>query len=212
VSVRLKGAVLLIVTAALVGGLVLMVVRDRASEPYVVSRSWLTGWNVVEGEPEDPWIVAARPPAALSDSLFRQLTNKTGRSLIAPPHADLPLVLRAEYADALQGVWATDEVMRAAQNAEIETTNFEPVCMGHKSRTDDRGTSEFFFVVVASAAFERLRDDLQPDFPEHAGIALYNPQALPAVIPIAATDRAFDRWWPLTFDPLTDCQAKITVD
>jgi hypothetical protein len=211
VRAPLKASVFVAVTAAMVGGLVLSVMRDHASEPYVVSQTALSGWTVVAGQPEDPWLVAAHPPASLADSLFRQLSEKSQRPVVALPHPDLPLVLRAEYADALQGVWATDEIVRAAQSGGIETASFEPVCMGHKVRTDETGTSEFFFIVVRSPDFERLRDDLQPDFPEHAGIALYNPRALPPLIPIAATDRAFDRWWPVSFDPLTDCQAQLTI-
>src|SRR5580765_6073607 len=125
------------VTAGVVAGLVMSVVRDRTSEPYVVPRSALAGWTVVTGQPEDAWIVAARPPASLTDSLFRQLASKARTPVIAPPRPDLPLVLRAEYADALQGVWSTDEIVGAAESSQIETAMFEPVCVAHKIRTDE---------------------------------------------------------------------------
>ena len=54
--------------------------------------------------------------------------------------------------------------------------------------------------------------ELQPDFPEHAGIGVYDPGALTPVLPIATTDTEFSRWWPIRLDRVSDCEAQVTVE
>jgi len=205
-----KASLFVLLTALVVLGLVSTVVRDRASEPYGIPKSALAGWNVVVGHPDDPWLIAARPPSALSAALIQQLIAKARIALVPLPRPDLPLVLRSEYADALQGMWSVDEIGRVARDSGIESAAFEPVCVGHKTGSGSEAP-EFFFVAFTSPIFERLRSALQPDFPEHAGIITYDPRALSLVLPLAATNRDINQWWPLTFDALTDCQAQVIV-
>jgi hypothetical protein len=205
---------LLVVTLATAGvaALVWSVLRDRPSRPYHVDRAALSGWKVVLGAAEDPWVVALEPPASLAASLFQQVATKVDRPLLAPRHAALPLVMRPEHDTALQGVYGAADIQRVARQIIGSDARFDPVCIGH--RVDPRGAAsgELYFLAVASAAFNAVRLELQPDFPEHAGIGVYDPGALTPVLPIATTDTNFDRWWPIRLERLSDCQAEVTVE
>lgn len=201
----------LTVLALGVGALVWSVARDATSQPYTVQRRSLSGWTIVAGQPDDPWVVGALPPPAFSDSLLRQVSEKTHRALLAPGRPSLPLVMRDEYAEGLQGVYGADAIMRIARNTGIETTTFEPVCVGHRIDPSQNEPGEIFFVVFSSPDFARLRQALVPAFPEHAGTGMYYPETLRPILAIAATGGDFARWWPMRIDEPTDCQAQVVV-
>jgi hypothetical protein len=211
--VRLSRKSLLITVGvtAVVAALVWMVALDQRSEPYSVDAAMLTGWNVVLGTAEDPWVIAVQPPAALTSSLFQQVSKKVGRSLVAPPHSALPLVMRKEHDDTLQGVFGVTDIDRMARGTFSDASKFEPVCIGHivDERTGSRG--ELFFLAVNSREFNDLRVEIQPDFPEHAGIGIYDAGSLTPILPIAATDKDFERWWPVRLDEAVNCQAQVLV-
>ena len=67
-----------------------------------------------------------------------------------------------------------------------------------------------FFLAVNSREFNDLRIEIQPDFPEHAGIGIYDAGSLTPILPIASTDKNFERWWPIKLDEAVDCQAQGT--
>jgi hypothetical protein len=212
-QVRLSAKSLLITggAAGVVAALVLSVVLDQRSEPYSIDGHLLTGWKIVPGSVEDPWVIAVEPPQALTSSLFQQVSRKVGRTLVAPPHSALPLVMRKEHDDALQGVFGLTDIDRMARGTFSDTSRFEPVCIGHL--VDDRNGSkgELFFLAVNSREFNDLRVEIQPDFPEHAGIAIYDAGSLTPVLPIATTDKDFERWWPIRLDQTVNCQAQVLV-
>jgi hypothetical protein len=211
--VRLSSKSLLIITAAtaVVAALVWLVVLDQQSEPYTIESAMLTGWNVVIGTSEDPWVMAVQPPAALTSSLLQQIEKKVGRSLVAPPHSALPLVMRKEHDDALQGVFGVTDIDRMARGTFSNASRFEPVCIGHLVDERDGSSGELFFLAVNSREFNDLRIEIQPDFPEHAGIGIYDAGSLTPILPIATTDKNFERWWPIKLDQAVDCQAQILV-
>jgi hypothetical protein len=191
--------------------LVWLVIHDTASEPYSVTARDLSGWTIVQGQPDDPWVVAAQPPESLVTSLSRQLAAKVRQGLVAPPHVALPLVMRTEYSEALQGVYDVDSILRMARDGGLPTAKFEPVCVGHRVDSHGDRSGEFFFVSFNALEFWQLRRDLQPDFPEHAGTGIFDPGALSPTLPLAATDARFDRWWPVLLDQPIDCQAQLVV-
>lgn len=207
-----KFLVVLTLAGGLILALVVSVVRDKRSTPYHVDRAALSGWKVVLGDGEDPWVVALEPPASLTASLFQQVSTKVDRPLVAPRHAALPLVMRPEHDDALQGVYGAVDIERMARQEIGGASIFEPVCIGH--RVDPQGTAagEIYFLAVDSPAFNAIRLEIQPDFPEHAGIGVYDPGALTPVLPIATTDTNFDRWWPIKLERISDCQAQVTIE
>ena len=168
----------LVLVLTLVGvelGLLWGPLMDPRWRPYHVDRAALSGWRVVLGAPEDPWIVALEPPASLTTSLFQQVSRKAGRPLIAPPHAALPLVLRPEHDDALQGVYGAMDIQRMAKQEIVVEPAFEPVCIGHRVDPQGRVSGELYFLAVNSPAFNALRLAIRPDFPEHAALVSTTP-------------------------------------
>ena len=205
---------LLVLTLA--AGLVLCLLwslrRDMRSRQYHVDRASLSGWTVVLGAPDDPWVVALEPPASLTTSLLQQVRTNVDRGVVAPRHAALPLVMRREHDEALQGVYGPADIQRMARQAIDGESTFEPVCIGHRVDPHGAASGELYFLAVTSPAFNALRLELQPDFPEHAGIGVYDAGALTPALPIATTGADFGRWWPIRLEQITDCQAQVTVE
>jgi hypothetical protein len=201
---------------ALAAGIVLCLLwglrHDIQSRQYHVDRASLSGWTVVLGAPEDPWVVALEPPASLTTSLLQQVKTNVDRRVVAPRHAALPLVMRREHDEALQGVYGPADIQRMARQAIDGDSTFEPVCIGHRVDPHGAASGELYFLAVTSAAFNALRLELQPDFPEHAGIGVYDAGALTPALPIATTGADFGRWWPIRLERITDCQAQVTVE
>ena len=206
-----KSLLITVAAALVVAALVSVVVLDRRSEPYSIDSAMLAGWKVAMGSSEDPWVMAVQPPSALTAALFEQVSKKVGRPLVAPPHSALPLVMRKEHDDALQGVFGVTDIDRMARGTFSDASRFEPVCIGHL--VDDRNGSsgELFFLAVNSREFNDLRIEIQPDFPEHAGVGIYDAGSLTPILPIATTDKDFERWWPIRLDETVDCQAQVLV-
>jgi hypothetical protein len=205
-----KFILVLTLAAGVVLALLWSLLHDQRTRPYHVDRSALSGWKVVLGAPEDPWVVALEPPASLTTSLFQQVSTKVGRPLVAPRHA--ALVLRPEHDDALQGVYGAMDIERIARQEIAVEATFEPVCIGRRVGPQRADPGELYFLAVTSAAFDAIRLELRPDFPEHAGIGVYDPGALSPVLPIATTDTDFARWWPIRLERITDCEAQVTVE
>jgi hypothetical protein len=195
-----------------VAALVWLLVHDTASQQYSVRRADLTGWTVVASQGAEPWVLGAQPPATLMSALVRQLSASTGLALVPVSPAVLPLVLRAEYDDALQGVYGIDALQRMARDLNFERATFDPICVAHRSGSSGSGQRQLFYLAFNSAAFRELREELLPAQPEHGGIGVYDPAALLPLLPIAASDDEFEQWWPLTFDRRTDCQAPLLVE
>jgi hypothetical protein len=212
VSHSAKSVIVLAASTLVVAVLVWTITRDRTSAPYTVARDGLSGWSIVQSSADEPWVVALQPPATVSSGLFRQLTSKLGRSLVALPRPSLPLVLRSEYDDALQGVYGIDFIVRTARDAGMESASFQPVCVGHHIEAGGAERREIFFVAFESPQFRELRDELVPPQPEHGGVGVYDPAALTPVLPVAASVSEFARFWPIAFDPPTDCQAQVFVN
>jgi hypothetical protein len=206
-----KSALITAAATAVVAALVWLVVLDQRSEPYSIESTMLSGWKIAPGGPEDPWVIAVQPPAALTATLFQQVSTKVGHSLVAPPHSALPLVMRKEHDDALQGVFGVTDIDRMARGIFSDASRFEPVCIGHLVDNRNGSSGELFFLAVNSREFNDLRIEIQPDFPEHAGIGIYEAGSLTPILPIATTDADFDRWWPIRLDEAVVCQAQVLV-
>jgi hypothetical protein len=206
-----RSRLILFVAVVLVGSIVTGWMLERRSRraPYAVPPQLLTSWALVRSDGTDPWVVGARPPEALVSQLSAEITSRAGTALKPPPHIALPLVLRSEFDDALQGVYGEGEVLRIARDAGVDTAVYEPLCIGHRTRRDDTGTADLYFVAFDSPAFNQMRIDLTPIESVHAGIGEYDPSLLTPILVIGATDDQFDRWWPLRFDRARDCQADL---
>lgn len=201
---------ILVITLLVVAALVVLVLRDTGSKPYAIPRSTLSGWTVVTGDAGEPWIAGLRPPDLLTKTLFEQLSDKA-RMKFSPATPILPLVMRDEYADGLQGVHSVENILGYARDAGLESAPFEPVCLAHHVRGGG-ASGELYFVVFESEAFRDFRQDIIPAFPEHAGTGIYDSAALRAILPIAITEGTSNTWWPIAFDQATDCVAQVFVN
>jgi hypothetical protein len=176
-----------------------------------VRRGELTAWTLVTSHGEEPWMLALEPPAALVDSLKDQAGAKAGRTLTSPTRVVMPVVLRDEYADSLQGEFGIDTLVRAAEGDSLELASFEAVCIAKREVTRDGATSELLFLALESRAFWQVRTDIYPEHAEIAGTGTYNPAALSPLVPISGTDEDFDRLLPIRVDPVIDCVATVEV-
>ena len=204
--------------ASLVGALVLVVVtfgwwwlRNRTVVSVSIAPTELANWPVIVSDGSDAWVVGLSPPAPLVAAFTAEAARQAGRRLVAPTRPALPLVLRAEFEDALQGVYGTDSVVRMAHDAGIDASPFQPVCLAHRVRDEPGGRADIYFVPFESPTFQQLRADLTPTEPEHAGIGVYDPALLSPILIVGASDANLDRWWPLSFDGATDCVANLVT-
>lgn len=202
-------ALALAITTAVVGGLVWTIVGNRQSQPYQVRRSELSGWKLITSHGEEPWMLALEPPANFVESLTRQAGAKAGRVLAAPTRAVMPVVLRDEYADSLQGEFGIDTLVRAAEGDSLDQAAFEPVCIARREITKDGVVSELLFLALEAPAFWQLRTDIFPEHAEIAGTGNYNPAALSPLVPIVGSNDDFDRLLPIRVDPVIDCIATL---
>jgi hypothetical protein len=185
------------------------VIRSRG--PYHVDAVALSGWTLVTAPAGDPALVALQPPPRLATDVFQQLLQRTGRSLVTPVRSSVPLVLRDEYADSLQGVLSVEDILDRARDAGIEAARFEPVCLGQRGESAQGRSDALIFVVFDAPVFDKFRDELTPLFPEHAGAVPYNPKALHPILAIATTCRDVARWWPIALHQQADCVAVLEI-
>lgn len=184
--------------------------RHRDSSPYTIQHAPEPTWTLVTSDGTDPWVVGVEPPRAMISSLTNEVSRRAGRTLVTPPHPAVPLVLRAEFDESLQGAFGVDSIHRLAADAGLDTAGaFQPVCLAHQTVEGEHGSADLYFVPFASAGFNQLRINLMPEHPEQAGIGIYDPSVLSPVLILAATENGFDRWWPLRVDPARDCEAPI---
>jgi hypothetical protein len=209
VTSRARGASLLLIVAA--AAAIAWWWTDRPdTTPYRIPETALSKWTLVTSDGTDPWIVGVRPPDALAASLFHEVTRRSRAHLVAPPHPAMPLVLRSEFEEGLQGVYGTDTVLRLAHETGVDSATFAPVCLAHQTKSGSSGTAEVYFVPFESDAFNQVRAGLVPAQPEQAGIGIYDPATVSPVLIVAATDDQFERWWPMQFDRERDCEAPLT--
>ena len=194
-----------------VAGVAWLLVGRHSETAYTIPVTSLPNWTLVTSDGTDPWVVAMKPPEPLLQHLLAELRTRKSGQITPVPHPALPLVLRSEFDEGLQGVYGTDSVLRIAREAGIETSTFRPVCIAHRVRTGPAGRAEVYFVPFDSDAFNEIRVDLVPAEPEHAGIGVYEPATLTPLLIVATTSGTLEQWLPLAFDRATDCEADLTV-
>lgn len=193
------------------GGLAWYLTHRVDSTPVQVAAPELERWTLIASDGTDPWVVGMKPPDSLTSRLLATAQARAGVPLVAPAHSAVPLVLRAEFDESLQGAFGIDSVQRMATDAGLTVDRaFEPVCLAHRTVRGAEGDAELYFVPFTSPAFDQLRVSLMPEHPEQAGIGMYDPGLLTPVLIVGATENRFDDWWPLRIDPARDCEAPVT--
>ncbi|MGC4084894.1 MAG: hypothetical protein QM736_22965 [Vicinamibacterales bacterium] len=207
-----RRALVVLLIVALLAGVAWYLTHRVDRTPVAVAPAAHDRWTMVTSDGTDPWVVGMKPPESLTTSLFEQVSARAGTALVAPPHPAIPLVLRSEFDEALQGAFGVDSIQRMAIDAGLDAdVPFEPVCLAHKTVDGVDGPAELYFVPFVSAGFNQLRVNLMPEHPEQAGIGIYDPSILTPILVVAASDSSFDRWWPLRFDQDRDCEAPVAL-
>ena len=141
---------------------------------------------------------------ALAGNLFRQVFSRAGESLNAPGVPSIPLLLQSEFDSAFASRTTLDALLASARAAGLESTPFEPRCMGYR-RESARGVNrQLYFVLFDAPAFARFREQLAAG----AG-APFDTAALSPVLFIATSGATFDQWLPFRGDPQADCLAPL---
>ena len=192
--------------------LFLKTVRDTLSAPYVIDEAALSGWTLVLTEPAQPAIalLALQPPGQLPDELFQQLFLRTMESMTAPGLPTMPVVLQSEYLASLHTVLSPGVILEVARQAGLEDAKLGPVCLGEKLEPGAGRRRQLFFALFEAPAFSRFRLELARLYEARGGSDPFSPTALDPVLPIAASDAGFARWWPIVVNRDTDCQAPLT--
>jgi hypothetical protein len=202
-----------VVAVAALGFLFLKTVRDTNAEPYVVDAAELSGWTL-ELEQAGSGATAAlvlRPPVPLTGDVFQQIFHRTGVSLSGPTRPGMPIVLESEYAAALKDVVPRDDLLKMARDAGLEKEMLVPVCMGITQDPSTGRPSQRFFLVFQSPAFASLRRELARLHEARRAAGVFNPEALPPIVPVASFEADFGRWALLGLDPDRDCKAGLVA-
>jgi hypothetical protein len=203
--------VLLVIAAlGVMGFLFLRSVQSTRSAPYTIESSQLRNWTVAvePGNAPNSVVIAARPPRELASALFRQLFSRLAESLNGPAYPMVPLLLQDEFNRSFAGRVTSGDLLAVARDAGLESTVFEPRCMGYRRESAPGVTRQLYFVVYEAPAFRRFREQIATMAEPGTG---YDPAALSPVMPTAASDADFNRWLPIRVND-ADCVASIAVD
>ena len=206
----LKKVVLAVVAFGVVAWLFVSTLEDTIAEPYSLAGAGLSGWALELAPPggRGLTLLGLRPPPLLRATLFDQLFNRTMESMNGPADDLVPVVLRSEYRDGLASAVSPDEILAAAREAGLDRIQLEPVCMAVKREPFAGRTRQFYFVLFDAAPIQAFRADLARRA-DGQGAAL-EADGFEVVLPVAASDTAFESWWPLRVDRDADCQAPVS--
>ena len=178
--------------------------------PITVAAAVPEDWTLTISDGTDPWVAGVTPPTSLVTRLVAQVRARAGAALVVPAHPAIPLVLRAEFDESLQGAFDIGAVRRMAADLGLDQMGaFEPVCLAHRTVRGAEGRADLYFVPFTSAGFNQFRVQLMPEHPEQAGIGIYDPSILTPVLVVGATEDRFADWWPLGVNTDRDCEAPI---
>jgi hypothetical protein len=207
--VLIKG-LMIIVALTVMGFLFMRSVQSTRSAPYTIEPSHLQNWTVAvePGNAPNSVLIAARPPRELASALFRQLFSRLAESMNGPTLPMVPLLLQDEFNRSFAGHATSGELLAVAREAGVESTVFEPRCMGYRRESAPGVTRQLYFVVFEAPAVTRFREQIATMAEPGTG---YDPAALSPVMPTAASDPDFNRWLPIRVSVETDCVASIEV-
>jgi hypothetical protein len=213
----LRALIKVVVGLVALGALGVLFVRsaqNTQAEPYEAPRDRLARWTLtIDVESSRSGIVLAlRPPPAFAPALFSRVFARSGESLSGPAPAEMPLVLKSEFDEAVFGTIAPEALLALARASGLESATLEPRCMAHRRVSQPGMTRQVFFVRFESPAFDKFRRQVLQRLRDAGGRATaFDPAGLSPVVIIAATDAAFGSWLPLRADASDDCLAPIAV-
>ena len=207
-----KLAISLVALTAL-GWLFWRTVQSSLAEPYVIDAAMVSEWTLALRGPMQAGagLLVLQPSDQLRADLFQQIFNRTMESMTSPTVAAMPLVLHAEYRDALGGVLTPPDVLQTAEESGLSTAAPAPVCIGVVRREGAGTTRQLYYALFDAPAVGRFREALARRYAEAGGSGGFEPEGFPLVVPIAASDADFASWWPLDVSSETDCLAPLVT-
>lgn len=207
-----KAGIALVVLAVL-GWLFWRTVQSSLAEPYVVDGALLSEWTLALRGPQQPGagLLVLLPPDRLRAELFQQIFNRTMESLTSPSESAAPVVLHAEYRDALGGVLTPSDVLDLAEESGLAAAVPAPVCIGVVRRQGAGTTRQLYYALFEAAEAGRLRAALARRHAEAGGSGAFAPEPFPLAAPLAASDADFASWWPLDAGPGNGCLAPLAA-
>lgn len=205
----IRGAAAIVVLAGL-GVLFVRSARDVRTAPYSVPAGQLATWTltlepVTEGS---GYLLSLRADPMLTSGVFKQIFARAAESLSAPSAGAIPLVLNSEFDRAMAGRLSPETLLQMARAAGLDRARPEAVCLALRRISEPNLTRQAYFVLFTLPAFEAFRRQVA----ERLGPAAeFDPTAQSPVVLVAASDDAFDTWWPVHAVASTDCTAPIVV-
>ncbi len=209
----MRKAGIALVALAVLGWLFWRTVQSSLAEPYVVDAGMVAEWTLALRGPMQPGagLLVLQPSDQFRAELFQQIFNRTMESMTSPTVAAMPLVLHAEYRDALGSVLAPPDVLQVAEEAGVSAAAPAPVCIGVVRREGSGTTRQLYYAIFDAPEIGRFRQMLAGRYAEAGGTGAFEPDGFPLVVPIAASDADFASWWPLDVSAETDCLAPLVA-
>ena len=202
-----------VVALALLGWLFWRTVQSSLAEPYGIDAGLVEEWTVALRGPlqPGPGLLVLQPPDQLRAELFQQIFTRTMESMTSPAVAAMPLVLHAEFRDALGSVLSPADVLRTAEESGLSGAAPAPVCIGVVRREGSGTTRQLYYALFAAPEVDRFRQALARRYAAAGGTAAFDAGGFPLVVPLAGSDGDFASWWPLDVSAGTDCQAPLVT-
>ena len=209
----MRKAGIALVAVAVLGWLFWRTVQSSLAEPYVIDAGMVSEWTLALRGPMQPGagLLVLQPSDRLRAELFQQIFTRTMESLTSPSVAAMPLVLRAEYRDALGSVLTPPDVLETAEQSGLSNAAPAPVCVGVVRREGAGTTRQLHYALFEAPEVDRFRAALARRHAEAGGTGTFEPAGFPLVVPIAASDADFGSWWPLEVSAESDCQAPLVT-
>ena len=209
----MRKAGIALVALAVLGWLFWRTVQSSLAEPYVVDAGMVAEWTLALRGPMQPGagLLVLQPSDQLRAELFQQIFNRTMESMTSPTVAAMPLVLHAEYRDALGSVLAPPDVLQVAEESGVAAAAPAPVCIGVVPRAGAGTPRQLYYAIFDAPEVGRFRQALARRYAEAGGTAAFEPDGFPLVVPIAASDADFTSWWPLDVSAESDCLAPLVT-
>ncbi len=208
-KVLIRVSVATVVLAGL-GVLFVRSARDVRTAPYTVPAHQMTTWTLTlepatEGSDS---LLSLRADPMLTGGVFKQIFARAAESLSAPSMGAIPLVLNSEFNRTIAGRLSPEALLQLAKAAGLDLARPAPVCLALRRISEPNVTRQAYFMVFTLPAFDAFRRQVAERLGPSSG---FEPAAQSPVVLVAASDGAFERWWPIHADAATDCTAPITV-
>lgn len=209
----MRKAVIAIAALSVLGWLFWRTVQSSLAEPYVIDASLVSEWTLALRGPmqSGPGLLVLQAPDQLRAELFQQVFSRTMESMTSPSDSALPLVLQAEFRDALGSALTPPDLLEAARESDVSVAAPAPVCIGVMRQRGAGTTRQLYFALFEAPAVERFRAALARRYREAGGTGAFEPAGFPLVMPIAASDADFAGWWPLDVSAGSDCLAPLVT-